>query len=254
MVGLPSTATGLVYYGASFSPITDVSVDGGSCIDLGYTVFGLTGVPLNSIRCSGDGGAGEHCVTFDTSPVNQIMLVGINCTGGYNGSGSSVFAETGGLTQGCGSQSSFGIPSPVFAPASCAFDVTWNGTDPLYNSGSEADLDIFRYTHPAGYAPVTLTGTAFAAPDPAKGFNQSFALTSSCSTPCTIPAPVYTMNGQSGYFAVTQPATGIASPVSWNAAYKNTAQPFNGNGKTTWFPWIANIDNATVTLGASFHN
>jgi hypothetical protein len=236
---LPSGGIGLDLRGVNFMPVTAVSVSGaGTCIALDAT----NSVPINSVRCTGDGGANEHCLSFagGASSVVQESLVGINCTGGYNGTGSSVVIEPS-IQGGC--------------QLTCNIDVIWNGTDPLYDSvATEGSIDFVRYTRSVSFFSVPLTGTAFAAPDPANGFNQSFVLTSSCSAPCTVPAPVYVQNGQRGYLAFTQPATALTSPISWGSAYRNTAQPFNGNAKTTWFPWVANSDDATVTLGTLVHN
>lgn len=234
--GLPSGANGLNMSQALYMPVTDVSVDGGgTCIYLNNN----HDVTFNGVRCTGNGGANEYCIDFDTTRTYQMLFTGIVCTGGYNGSGSGVLAETGGLVGAC------------FIP--CAIDVTWNGTDPLYNSTQAGtDIDPLRYKHPFGYVPVTLTSGSFAAPDLRQGYNQSFAITSACSTPCPLPIASYGVVGQAGYFAFTQPSSPVTNPISWNAAYKNTAQPVATANKTTWFPWVTG--GGGIVMGPSFHN
>jgi hypothetical protein len=234
VTGVPPGQWGLNMGTSSWLSVSDSSVDGGTCI-----VANSNALSLSSIRCTGDGGANEYCVNLSAFQV-YLITANINCTGGYNGSGSSVLSETNGLTGGC---------------QSCFIDISWNGTDPLYNSAQAAsDLDWLRYSNGVGYAARALTGTTFAAPDFSKGYNQSFAITSACSTPCAVPAPVYAFDGQGGYFAFTQPTPAVTSPLIWNSFYQNTAQPLATAGKTTWFPWVARDDNAAIILGPSFHN
>jgi hypothetical protein len=230
MVGVPHGAVGFMSVSGG-SPVTDMSVDGGTCMIVGSQYM------FGGVRCTGDGGTNEYCLQF-TGTANLTQLVGINCTGGYGGAGSSIIAETG--SGGCTS--------------TCTIDVIWNGTDPLFNSTqAKLDMDQVRYSRPIGYIPVTLTSSAFAAPDFTQGFNQSFALTSACSSGCTIPAPVVTINGQSGYYAITQDGTGSRT-ITWPIFYQNTAQPNTGAGKTTWFPWIARSDGSAIVLDTPFHN
>jgi len=228
VTGVPHGAIGLDMSGGSGGPVTDVSVDGGTCIKIGAYDFG-------GIRCAGDGGTNEYCVDFPGS-TNLVQMVGIVCSGGYNGSGSGIIAETG--SGGCSSN--------------CNLDITWNGTDPLYNNTqAEADMDYVRYTHPVGYAPITLTGSAFAVPDFQNGYNKTFALTSAC--PCTLPFPTILADGTGGYFAFTQDSTG-GRTVTWGTFYQNTAQPLSTANKTTWFPWVVRTDLNAIVLGPSFHN
>jgi hypothetical protein len=220
--------------GSSGITINNLIADQGSCIQLN----GASGVTIGALDCRGaSASANNYCLDFESNASTAVSAAAMLCSTGYSGSGSSIFHEAG-VTGGC---------------INCTLDVSWNQTDPLYTgTTAEADLDWQRFMHPIGYKAVTLTSSTFAAPDLANGFNVSLTGTSSC--PCTLPAPTYVHDGQSGYIAFTQPTPSIANAITWNGIYANTSAPVNTAGKTTWYPWTAVGNNGSINLGPSFHN
>jgi len=233
MQTLGGTGFGIKMLGTG-NVINNMIADQGSCIQFN----GASNIQVSAVRCAGaSASANNYCLDFESAASSAISVAAMLCSAGYSGTGSSVFHEAG-ITGGC---------------TNCTFDVSWNQTDPLYGSTqAETDFDWQRFMHPIGYAAVTLTSSTFAAPDLKNGFNISLTGTSSC--PCTLPAPPYVHDGQTGYIEFTQPTPSVASAITWNGIYVNTSAPLNTSGKTTWWPWTAVGNNGSINLGPSFHN